>query len=128
MKTQCTATAKSTGERCRRSPIAGATVCRVHGAGAPQVRQAARRRLDELALPAVEGLRVALESGDDRAVVAAAKIVLDRTGYGPTKGVRLEDAGQTARVNIYIPSNGRERPGTRIEAYDAGRRPGTSKT
>jgi hypothetical protein len=41
----CTATAKSTGERCRRSPIAGGIVCRVHGGAAPRVKAAAARRL-----------------------------------------------------------------------------------
>lgn len=33
---QCTATAKSTGKRCRRHAVAGYTVCQVHGAGSPK--------------------------------------------------------------------------------------------
>jgi hypothetical protein len=33
---QCTATAKSTGERCRRRAVTGYTVCQVHGAGSPK--------------------------------------------------------------------------------------------
>lgn len=41
---RCTATAKSTGERCGRAALPGAKVCRFHGAGAPQVRAAAGRR------------------------------------------------------------------------------------
>lgn len=32
---QCTAKAKSTGERCRRRAVTGYTVCQVHGAGSP---------------------------------------------------------------------------------------------
>lgn len=41
---RCTATAKSTGERCKQAALPGAKVCRFHGAGAPQVRAAAGRR------------------------------------------------------------------------------------
>jgi hypothetical protein len=41
----CRAKAKSTGKRCKLTAIPGGTVCRRHGGGAPQVRQAAARRL-----------------------------------------------------------------------------------
>lgn len=41
---RCTATAKSTGERCGRPAIKGAKVCRWHGAGSPKVKAAAQRR------------------------------------------------------------------------------------
>lgn len=44
---RCTATAKGTGEQCKRPPAVGATVCVKHGAAAPQVRAAAQRRLTE---------------------------------------------------------------------------------
>ena len=43
----CTALAKSTGRRCRSSPIKGGTVCIKHGGAAPQVRAKANRRLQE---------------------------------------------------------------------------------
>lgn len=46
LSVQCTARAKGTGERCRRAPIRGATVCFVHGGMAPQVRAKAARRLE----------------------------------------------------------------------------------
>jgi len=35
MNDRCTATAKSTGDRCRRAPVPGARVCRMHRAGRP---------------------------------------------------------------------------------------------
>lgn len=41
----CTATANSTGKRCTRPAVKGATVCRFHGGAAPQVIAAAGRRL-----------------------------------------------------------------------------------
>lgn len=44
---RCTGTAKSTGERCKRRPIPGGTVCVKHGGGAPQVRAAAVQRQAE---------------------------------------------------------------------------------
>lgn len=46
---QCTATAKSRGQRCTQPAIAGGTVCRFHGGSAPQVRDAAERRQLEAA-------------------------------------------------------------------------------
>lgn len=48
MARQCTAKAKKTGNRCKRAPIPGGTVCVMHGGAAPQVRNAATRRIIEL--------------------------------------------------------------------------------
>ncbi len=42
---QCRATAKGTGQQCRRAAIRGGGVCPVHGGRAPQVVAAAERRL-----------------------------------------------------------------------------------
>lgn len=42
---RCTATAKGSGERCKRAATQGAPVCRVHGGAAPQVRRKAAERL-----------------------------------------------------------------------------------
>ena len=44
---RCTAKAKQTGERCKRAPLRGAEVCKIHGGGAPAVRAAAARRVQE---------------------------------------------------------------------------------
>lgn len=44
---RCIATAKGTGKQCKRRPIPGGTVCRMHGGASPQVRAAADRRLQE---------------------------------------------------------------------------------
>ena len=41
---QCTAHARTTGEQCRNPAMNGATVCRMHGGAAPQVRARAQRR------------------------------------------------------------------------------------
>lgn len=42
---RCTATAKGTGERCRKLAIRGGKVCQTHGGGAPQVRERAADRV-----------------------------------------------------------------------------------
>lgn len=47
MADQCTATAKSTGNRCTRPVTRGLTVCRFHGGRAPQVLAKARERETE---------------------------------------------------------------------------------
>lgn len=44
---QCTAKAKSTGQRCKRRPIPGGNVCVKHGGRAPQTINAAARRVEE---------------------------------------------------------------------------------
>jgi hypothetical protein len=44
---RCTATSVTTGERCKRRPRPGANTCVKHGSGAPQVRDAAARRVQE---------------------------------------------------------------------------------
>jgi hypothetical protein len=42
---QCSAISKRSGKQCRGPAIDGATVCRLHGGSAPQVKKAAARRL-----------------------------------------------------------------------------------
>ncbi|BCW62469.1 HGGxSTG domain-containing protein [Arthrobacter sp. StoSoilB22] len=80
MKSQCVAKAKGTGERCRRPPIAGATVCRVHGGAAPAVKMAAARRAQEAAAQqqmAVLGEPVDVDPGE-----ALLKLVSWKYGEG----------------------------------------------
>lgn len=42
---RCTAHSSQTGERCKRTPVKGATVCASHGGRAPQVRAKAAERV-----------------------------------------------------------------------------------
>jgi hypothetical protein len=111
---RCTANRRGTDVRCLKRPAPGATVCRNHGAAAPQTKKAARRRLLEAVDPAVtilveivEGPTAewqCLERGtESRASVwklvgyapetqrGAANDILDRTGYHRTTGVELSD-------------------------------------
>lgn len=43
---RCTARSGRTGERCKKAAIKGATVCGTHGGKAPQVKAAAKRRIE----------------------------------------------------------------------------------
>ena len=51
---RCTATASSTGERCKNPAIPGGNVCNVHGGEAPQVKRKASERLNEMARRVLE--------------------------------------------------------------------------
>src|SRR5690349_5780100 len=41
---RCTAKSKQSGQRCRKAPMKGQSVCLAHGGGAPQNKHAAARR------------------------------------------------------------------------------------
>ena len=99
MENQCTATAKSTGERCQRPAIKGGSVCYQHGGAAPQVQEKAQERLDQMAdsttatvQSQIEDLEAEYEAAEDpeqkldimREIRQLWKIILDRTGHGPT--------------------------------------------
>ena len=79
---RCSARSVRTGEQCKRWAARGANVCPVHGASAPQVKAAAKRRLDQAADVLVQRLLgLALDGRVDdpialRAIIAA----LDRAG------------------------------------------------
>lgn len=89
---RCTATVRSTGERCKRAAIKGGFVCPSHGGAAPQVQKSARERLLELADPAIAALSkiVQDEHNDDSTRLRAALGILDRTGYGPGQTVTVQ--------------------------------------
>lgn len=46
-KAQCTAKSRRSGERCRKPPMKGGTVCAMHGGKTPVALAAAQRRLEE---------------------------------------------------------------------------------
>lgn len=100
---------KANGERCKAYPIAGATVCRVHGGMTPQVKAKAAERVaaakDDARKFMEEQLRPALltrlaeiaESPDaaDGDIIRACQMVLDRTGHGPQSELNV-----TGTINI----------------------------
>lgn len=71
------------GKQCSKPAIPGGTVCRFHGGGAPQVREAAQLRILGMVSPALARLRKLIDGADSDSVkLHAVKDVLDRAGLG----------------------------------------------
>ena len=93
----CTAH-RTNGQPCKSHAIQGATVCRKHGGGAPQVREAARLRLAAMVDPALGVLLHAMKQKTKQlpSAITAAKDVFDRAGLKETD--KLEITG-TLRIS-----------------------------
>ncbi len=82
-RAQCNYT-KRNGERCKKPPIHGTTVCDRHGGAARHIRVKAQARLDAMIMPAITELNRILLKPDttdaDRTRIGLA--ILDRTGFG----------------------------------------------
>lgn len=81
---RCTAR-RQDGQACRAMAARGANVCRVHGGSAPQVKAAAKRRLEQAADVLVERLLGFALDGKvaDPVALAAIRDALDRAGLKP---------------------------------------------
>lgn len=100
---QCTSTSKkklARGDddpRCSNPAILGGTVCPFHGGSAPQVREAARRRLLDLVPDAIEAMALlaGIAEGDivvkDEVRQRALADILDRAGLRPVDQVVLTE-------------------------------------
>ncbi|MEV8265642.1 HGGxSTG domain-containing protein [Microbacterium sp. NPDC077057] len=89
-KTLCTASRRN-GEPCLNYAIKGATVCRMHGGSAPQVRRAAQVRIlmaSDLAAKKMVEL-MSNPKVDDRVKLAAAKDLLDRANLAGTQNIEV---------------------------------------
>ena len=98
----CTAHTKA-GKPCRSPAVDGAVVCRMHGASAPQVAaRSARVMLEELIEPALLALRDIVEDAKQPASarVAAARDILDRTGYKPV--IQVQGMPSREQVAVWI--------------------------
>lgn len=114
---QCTAISKGTGNRCKRPPIVGGFVCDHHGGKAPQTRAAAKRRMWSFVNPALDAVQRFLQAGPacphcgrsdgdrDPAVLRAAQLVLDRTGFHPTLAVEGTPLERERPYIAWIPTD-----------------------
>lgn len=75
----CTAH-RTNGDPCKRRPIKGGTVCATHGGRAPQVKEAARRRIEAASDRAAAAIVRLMEDAETPHAVklAAARDLLDR--------------------------------------------------
>lgn len=123
---RCTATSKQSGERCKRRPIPGGTVCAMHGGKTPAVAAKAQERLlARQALVAAEAFGLPREVDPHSALLEelhrcagavqwlgaiVADLRRDEIGWGKVKethGTQLEkgtDNGVTkaAQVNVFV--------------------------
>lgn len=101
---------KRNGKPCNRKAVPGCDVCVMHGGGAPFMRQVAQKRLLSLVEPALALVLTALNSDCEYSIIGteviceihgakcpdwkekltAARIVLDRAGFGPSAKLTLE--------------------------------------
>jgi hypothetical protein len=86
---QCAAKSSRSGKRCRAQAIRGGTVCRTHGGSAPQVRNAAAKRIERLVDPAIDRLLKSLKSKNEAVSLRAAQDILDRNGLKCETIIRL---------------------------------------
>jgi hypothetical protein len=93
---RCTATARTSGVRCKRWPVPGARVCRSHGGAAPQVRRMAAERVDFERLIAVASARSPHDVMAYAVVVADALLAAAVQSGG--LAVMAEAAERAARV------------------------------
>ena len=87
---QCSATNRM-GIQCGKSAMLGQKICHMHGGKAPQNIRAAKKRMLEMADGAMLALQDAIDNGDHKESVSAARIVLDRSGLGPTSTIDLNE-------------------------------------
>ncbi|MCZ4520723.1 HGGxSTG domain-containing protein [Rhodococcus ruber] len=87
----CSARSRRTGDPCNNPPMHGTTVCRMHGGSAPQVKAAARVRIERAAdRMAKELLGIAVDETTPPAVrLAAIRDALDRSGLGAKTAVEV---------------------------------------
>ena len=117
---QCTATAKTTGERCKQPAVPGADVCRFHGGNASQVQEKAQERLDRMAdtttatiqdqIADLEAEYDRAEDADEKLAIMAEmrrlwKIILDRTGHGPSETREVENTGDEPLAEVVVDFN-----------------------
>lgn len=96
---RCKAMTAASGyrEQCRNFPVNGTSVCRMHGAGAPQVKRKAAERMRDLVDPLIGVLEKAIQQVEDRklylhpTVVRLATLVFDRAGLHPKVELEVED-------------------------------------
>lgn len=104
---RCASLKTADGLPCRRFPKPGFSVCFRHGELAPQTTAKATRLLAEVRLPAINWLMDTLDQAqlqtchecgypnhslkEKRRIDAVARVVLDRTGLGPSSKVSVVD-------------------------------------
>lgn len=113
----CTATSRS-GNQCKLPAVPGATVCRVHGGAAPQVKAAANRRLEyATAQQAATQLGLKIDTSPQQALIDEVQRAAGMVAYYGQKVAELAETDPQRLVNGV----------TRVEQRE-GFQAGTTKT
>ena len=100
-QTDCTAHSSRTGLACRKARVYGTTVCVRHGAQYPQVKAAAERRINEVALRLVNRqVELALQEKHLPTATKATTDLLDRFGLGAVIESKVERSKKGATTVI----------------------------
>lgn len=99
---RCKAHSTRTGERCKNAAMLGTTVCRYHGALAPQVKAAARARLENAADRMARNLLgLATEAESETVKLGATNSALDRAGLKPPAEVVLSQGNTKPYQEVF---------------------------
>lgn len=79
------------GTPCGHVAIAGSIVCRYHGGGTPLAKSKIKARLLAMSDEALDALHEAIAKGDWPVVVRTAFGILDRSGFGPSSTVKIDN-------------------------------------
>ena len=109
---RCTAHNKR-GGMCKSQAILGATVCRMHGGSAPQVKAKAAERLRLLVPNAVDALEQIVNDPEHPQRLAAAREILERDGKIGVLSTVAGDGGTVLQL-VIMPSGQQLPPGARI--------------
>lgn len=66
LSSRCSAMSKQSGEQCKRRPIPGGNVCKIHGGGAPQVQARALENLRRARDAALDALNTSIDEYGER--------------------------------------------------------------
>lgn len=99
---QCKAHSSRTGEQCKSYAIIGGDVCVTHGGSAPQVREAARKRILRMVDDALTGMAAlagiagsGLGAESEAVRQRALADLLDRAGLKPTDKLEITEESVT---------------------------------
>ena len=115
---RCTAHNKR-GGMCKSQAILGATVCRMHGGSAPQVKAKAAERLRLLVPNAVDALEQIVNDSEHPQRLAAAREILERDGKIGVLSTVAGDGGTVLQL-VIMPSGQQLPPGARIRQIGSG--------
>ncbi|WP_433460709.1 HGGxSTG domain-containing protein [Micromonospora sp. CA-248212] len=109
---RCGAKARSTGHGCKRSPVPGATRCRLHGGASPQVLRKVERQQQERALAeAVATYGLALDVSPTEALLDEVKWTAGHVAWLRARVQELEASALSWGVRSIVDKEGGEFPG-----------------